>query len=367
MKTFLSLSSALLIGAFLANCAPVKFNKGVIECPPDAKDCNQLRALYDYNITTNLGQVDILFVDDNSASMSTEQKSIADRFPTFIQNLDNRNVDYRIGITTTDVTAISGEASTTPVDAKNGNLAFLTNGKNFISATDSDQNTRVDLFKSAIQRKETTDCEAWILSSPAGTNLLSTYGSHCPSQDERAVYAANLVVQKNPYSFIRPNSHLAVVIISDEEARSGVLALENNDLPDALINQVKSKFPNKTMSAHSIIIKDGDTACYDAQNNQTSGRVKGSYGKSYASLATKTNGVIGSVCESDYGNQLGNISFSIIDKVNEHKLKCKNPENVFVQFTKGSTVNYTIKGDVLKFESNLDPNTEVNLKYSCPQ
>lgn len=367
-----NLMQVALITAIFASCAPVKFKKEAIKCDVGDTTCtvdplapNYLN--YSEIVNVGAGQVDILFVDDNSASMSTEQNSIADKFPTFIQGLDNKGINYRIGVTTTDITGVSGGASTTPADAKDGNLVNLSNGKNFISAGEDDQNTRVNLFKTAIKRNETTTCENWILSFAAGTDLTASYGQHCPSQDERGVYAANLTIQKNPSSFIRASSHLAVVIISDEENRSGILTLENNDLPDSLISQVKTKYPNKTLSTHAIVLKPNDTACFNEQNAQMNGRVRGSYGKSYLELVSKTSGVEGSVCASDYGAQLGDISYSIIDRVNEVKLRCANAEALTVNFTQGSTVSYSVQGDVLKFASNLSPNTQVQLSYKCKQ
>lgn len=48
--------------------------------------------------------VDILFVIDNSGSMAEEQARLARNFPAFVAALDGMGAEYRIGITTTDVT-----------------------------------------------------------------------------------------------------------------------------------------------------------------------------------------------------------------------------------------------------------------------
>ncbi|HCP47937.1 MAG TPA: hypothetical protein DIU15_17995 [Deltaproteobacteria bacterium] len=48
-------------------------------------------------------QTDILWVVDNSCSMSEEQSSLAANFASFIQIIDAIDVDYHIGVTTTDV------------------------------------------------------------------------------------------------------------------------------------------------------------------------------------------------------------------------------------------------------------------------
>jgi hypothetical protein len=50
-----------------------------------------------------LGKSDILWVIDNSGSMAREQAQLASSFPQFFQHLQSQQVDYRIGVTTSDV------------------------------------------------------------------------------------------------------------------------------------------------------------------------------------------------------------------------------------------------------------------------
>jgi hypothetical protein len=47
--------------------------------------------------------VDILWVIDNSGSMCQEQKAIRDNFTTFIDQIASQNIDFQIGVTTTDM------------------------------------------------------------------------------------------------------------------------------------------------------------------------------------------------------------------------------------------------------------------------
>ncbi len=65
--------------------------------------------------------VDILFVLDNSGSMSEEQARLARNFPAFVDRLDGMGADYRIGITTTDVAHPGCGAGATP---ENGALVL---------------------------------------------------------------------------------------------------------------------------------------------------------------------------------------------------------------------------------------------------
>jgi predicted small secreted protein len=47
--------------------------------------------------------VDILFVIDNSASMSPKQKALANAIPQFIGAIDSMGLDYHVGVVTTDL------------------------------------------------------------------------------------------------------------------------------------------------------------------------------------------------------------------------------------------------------------------------
>jgi len=48
-------------------------------------------------------KMDILFVIDNSGSMSQEQTNLVANFPQFVSVLEASNLDYRVAVTTTSV------------------------------------------------------------------------------------------------------------------------------------------------------------------------------------------------------------------------------------------------------------------------
>src|SRR5687767_299289 len=87
-----------LVSYFLA-CSPVKFSK--IEgpaCRGSGVDClvtpNGTEKFKDVKTVGN-GIVDILFINDNSGSMSFEQNHMGSKFPNFISSLGQ--IDWRIG------------------------------------------------------------------------------------------------------------------------------------------------------------------------------------------------------------------------------------------------------------------------------
>jgi hypothetical protein len=59
-------------------------------------------------------EVDVLFVVDDSGSMGDEQNNLASNFESFINVALAWNADYRIGVTTTDMSNIKGALQGTP-------------------------------------------------------------------------------------------------------------------------------------------------------------------------------------------------------------------------------------------------------------
>src|SRR5437868_9053611 len=97
--------------AIYVGCSPVNFAKDnqINQCQNFGQNCiaKNGKDYFDYSVTATGGLVDILIIDDNSASMSFEQKRLADRLSNFIQNLENQQADFRIAITTTDISSSS--------------------------------------------------------------------------------------------------------------------------------------------------------------------------------------------------------------------------------------------------------------------
>lgn len=360
---------------FAIGCAPGKFEKTVnTRCSSDTGDCS-----FDETIFISGGMVDILFVDDNSGSMSFEQSKMAERFPKLLEKLDERMLNYRIGITTTDMS--TAQNLPRPINQngalQNGRLITYPTGQKFLEPNSPNKHS---LFFNTMKRPETLQCEQFINNAvAAGMSQTSAeyqqgYYDNCPSGDERGVMAAVTAVRYNQDQFIRPEAHLAVVIISDEDERSWgntdpqtSYVLAADDQPQAMLDIVKQKYGNKTLSVHSVVVKSNDTACLQAQNAQMSGLVKGFYGTVYEALSRATRGVIGSVCESDYGAQMGRIGAAIVDQVEYFTLHCEDPENFEVSFIPTSATRaYHLEGKRIVFDGELDPSSKVRFKYNCP-
>ena len=203
-------------------------------------------------------KVDILFVVDNSISMTTEQRRLGAGFNGFMNIM--ANFDYQIAFTTTDM---SGNNPT-----QNGRLLPIKGGNSYLLKwRDANYNRHIDLFRATVQRSE------------------------IGSGDERGIYAAIKAFQRNEHGLIRSDADLALVIISDEDERSQGRSNLNNrlesgkDYPDDLIQVVRQiKGNSKSFTAHAIIIKDGDTECLKEQAEQGTDATP-FYGKLYQQLA----------------------------------------------------------------------------------
>ncbi len=60
-------------------------------------------------------ETDILFVVDNSGSMSQEQTNLAVNFSSFVQIVEALDVEYRLGVTSTDASTCANLAGSTPI------------------------------------------------------------------------------------------------------------------------------------------------------------------------------------------------------------------------------------------------------------
>jgi len=290
---------------------------------------------FDYTLAVNPPQADILFIDDNSGSMYPEQQKMGDRFPNFLASLSN--LDWRIAITTTDVTS----------NGARGGLLEYSSGLRILSPSTPNKET---LFLNTIRRNETG------------------------SGDERGIYAANLTIdQRGQNNFFRPDAHFAVVILADEDERSngGTAAsypLEAYDRPQDFKNNVATKLgASKTLSVHSIVIRPEDHACLNQQNQDQTYR--GYFGNIYAQLTALTAGVLGDICAPDYGAQLATIGNQIVKNISSYKLACVPTQApglepvVTIQPAAASTG--TIRDDQIFFDPPLQPGTQVRIQYNC--
>ena len=312
-----------------------------------------------WEYTVSLGKVDIIIDVDNSSSMHKEHTSLARQVGDFLDNI--KNVDYHLAVITTDISRSPGN----PVRNayyQDGNFIPI-GGEMFLrnrAIGESPSRRDVENFKSALVREETLKCDDeeeeerdsrrsgrsgdqyW----QTGEELEAGRGrGNCPSYDERAIYALNLAIANRKYrSFFRKKAPLVVVILSDEDERSGEEYRESNpgyefheyDYPETLVQRLSKIHPTKTASFYPIIIPPGDERCLRKQSQSRSGgdgAGRGFYGEEYAKLARARGslrrygnlerGAVLSICRKDFDGQLKKVSVKVISP--EITLPCAKP------------------------------------------
>ncbi len=236
-------------------------------------------------------RVDILFVVDNSVSMKFEQENMAKRVSTFINSING--LDWQMGIVTTDVDDPYSLTS-------DGKLLKFNSLNTYILNSKMEKNAVELAFGETIQRTEKG----------------SIY--------EQGIYATYRFLErdlKRTSKLLRVDSTFNVIVISDAdespwEDDSGKPVINKKNKPKELMKYLAANWGAKKFQFHSIIVKDGDNNCLSLNNNEN-------YGKVYSFLSNITKGIIGSVCENDYGSQLNSIGEKVNDLVKVVKLECE--------------------------------------------
>lgn len=366
-------------------------NRGVLQ--------NQKSFAYKYYV--QLGKVDIIFAVDNSSSMEIEHKNIANQFENFLTDI--KDLNYRIAITTVDISSSPGNKSR---EYQDGEFIEFDDGNYYLYNIDGpdggmgrvERNKRhkdnIKSFKKAIKRPETVYCKA--------------DEDACPD-DERAICALNMALDANQnHDFFRPDSLLMVIIISDEDERSSSSFVktqrqiyeaideddddredenyeyEDCDYPDVFYQKVMQRFtPIKRFSAHAIIIVPGDESCFREQ--QIDGG-RGYYGELYEQFVNpprelsrssemmeniiKNNyreGTVSSICDRNYDNQLGNLARYLV-RPDPITLICE-PIHIDIRTGKdrmSEGKDYNVKGRKVHISKRIPFSTKLKVNYSCP-
>lgn len=237
-------------------------------------------------------KLDVLWVIDNSGSMDSSQQNVADNFTSFIDRFQSKGFDFRLAVTTTEAYRAITLGETAKARFRQGapNTPFITPTTPDLTLT----------FMSAIV---------------AGIN---------GSGDERAFQSFKAALDSTDNAgFLREDSFLAIVIVSDEDDFSwngpGGLGQNYNspslhttqsyvDYLDTLTSSTEAR---RRYAVHSISIPDAP--CRDHLNTNTAfgGRL---IGQRYQEIATATGGITGDLC----GGLIGRPPFeTALDAISE--------------------------------------------------
>ncbi len=329
-------SLVILLTQGLMACSGVEFNPGVLEkntTDGNIQDKTANESFYP-NPTDSRAKVDILFVIDNSASMADIQAKLGDRLSAFIGSLEN--VDWQIGITTTDT-------SDGPFGLK-GSLIQLYGLNQFILNKNTPNYEFV--FKNTVVR-------------PEGINCVTT---NCPSRVERPIDAATLAITKNEAGLLRPGAELAIVVLTDSDEGGGFLN-QTVTVPQDFLNVAAQLFnQQKRVTAYGIIVEPGDTDCFQERRNSSP---YSSYGNYITLLTNLTGGVTGSVCDTNYTQSLKKIGDHVLNLASSITLS-QSPKEGSVEITLSPAdpqVTWTIEDKTIKFVKAPKAGTRVDVKY----
>jgi len=320
-----------MLTLFVAGCGDVKFENKALDPTSQLSSTS----VVDSFTVPNNNAVDILFVIDNSGSMRIEQQSISTKLSSFISKVTN--LDWRIAITSTDMTS-----STAPA---NGLLVNMVSNQKYLDVNVLDY---AAIFEQKVQ----------LGSSGSGT--------------EEGVRASLTALMRNEANWMRPDAQLAVILLSDEDECSNqsasCMGTEND--PDNLLQQIRTTYGDrKNFTFNSIVIQD--EACRQVQGSQldrNGNPILAYIGYVYKYATDITSGINGSICSSDYGQELGAIGDRVQLYSGSFMLQCKpvNGEVTVKRDSDGSVVATHTDNNRVIFDELLVPNTNLTISYKCP-
>lgn len=232
-------------------------------------------------------EVDILFVIDNSCSMSDEQASLGANFTSFINFADAQGLDYQIAVVSTDVSGCPGNASPQrPTALDQGQCGYFADGDGDASQVNAD----------------------WRMITPteqpspeAAFGAIVTQGINGAGVEEglEAAYRAlssPLITGWNG-GFLRQDAYLALIFVSDEEDQSP----QTVDFYSNYFQNIKG-FRNTQLFSASAIVNPSSGACGGGGSN---------IGARYIEVANRTGGITESICTQDWSTSLQNLGLSV--------------------------------------------------------
>lgn len=230
-------------------------------------------------------QVDVLFVVDNSGSMSEEQSNLASNFDTFIQGAQSWSIDYQIGVTSTDMDAEAGRLIGTPRFVDNTDWqAFKNNVKLGTNGSGTEQGLAA--AQAALSLPLTSDSSTACTQDTDCADPDRCYDGFCGGKNR---------------GFVRSDAALEVVFVSDEEDSSPA----DLNFYINFFKNIKGFYNDNLFHAHAIVGPPGGCS---------SGAGDAAAGLRYRDVAQATGGSVGSICDSSFASTLsgiGNIAFGL--------------------------------------------------------
>ncbi|MBI5497154.1 MAG: choice-of-anchor D domain-containing protein [Deltaproteobacteria bacterium] len=234
--------------------------------------------------------VDVLWVVDDSGSMSDEQTALGTNFPAFFNQTSINNVDYHIAVTTTltssdacipDLTNPNAPCFAEP-DTEAGYYTACPGNDHYLSRTSSNPQGQFACNVEVADSSNVTPSRAHSDSAEAGLQAAKLFLSQPNSTTTNA-------------GFLREDAKLYVIMISDEEDQSAGPV----DLYVDFFQNLKG-FRNRSLVSVSAIAGHVPGGCGEAAEAGTR------YKDAVDAIA---NGLFLDICENDWGNYLTQLAF----------------------------------------------------------
>lgn len=267
MRTLSSVFTALSVGLFCSGCV---IDNGFVE-----------RTAFDVWYQEPTDEVDILWVIDDSNSMRAEQETLAAGFSSFVTELEGTGTDFHLGVITTTFLYEDPNRGTLLGDPK-----IITQDDDYIGIFPD----RVQVGISGDGKEKGLEAAAFALSSVMTTGNGPNAG------------------------FLRPDAHLLVVFVSDEDDCSDKGALNNEDNV-ACYNQYFDLAPVTEFVSEMEALKDGYSKVQLGAivgPEESSGCLDAVAGSRYIEAAKLTGGLIGNICQADWSQILYDLGLNAV-------------------------------------------------------
>jgi hypothetical protein len=248
--------------------------------------------------------IDILWVIDNSSSMTPLQTNLVSNFQSFITQFQTKGFDFHMAVTTTDA---------------------------YLAGAFWDNNPSRSVFRDGLSPNFTGVFD--ILSTTP--NLSSVFVTNASqgangSGDERAFASIQAALGNSSNTgFLRSDSFFAIIILSDEDDFSDPTRPEDSweyqggipdhDYADPNLMTVDSMVSyldgitsstgsTRRYSVSSIAVLDSN--CLAIHQPQSTSSI---IGQRYIDIGNATSGILGSICDASYANSLLAIQQQIIE------------------------------------------------------
>jgi hypothetical protein len=275
---------------------------------PNTDDASGAGQTESFSITQNDGQVDVVWIIDNSGSMGEEAAQVRKNFESFVQSVQSRS-DMHVALVSQKF--VEGSSESTAVTLPGS--AMAAGGRQVDAYVGS--NDELSLLAATICAAGTSDVGRDPLGGITLADSLKLCGQSVTGDSWELSQASGAVGQL--HDFFRPQAKKVIVVVSDDNAQ-GVTAANFLDLVRADVGG-----------------SDPTVFGFVGLNEQRAGCSIAAVGSAYEELAFKTGGEVFDICDADWSANFG--------KLGEHVAQLAQSQFT-VKMPVGSVTSVTIDG-----------------------